>query len=188
MSHFTKITAQIKDLEALTVAAKKMGFSVAQNANCRYYYGAQKRDFVIKLPGAYDMAANKDGDHYTLEADFYGSHVSRYVGQNGSLLMQKYAAEKARIEAFKNGLGVTEKTENDLITLTMTDPDTGGQITVECSPDGETHVRTSGFQGQGCMKFRNIEEALGVTEKLTHTDEFYLPEKETAVEFVHTDY
>ena len=141
MSHFTKITAQIKDMEALTAAAKKMGFSVKQNANCRYFHGEEKREFVIKLPGSYDVAATKEGDHYTLEADFYGSHVSKYVGSNGSLLVQKYAAEKARIEAFKNGLGVTEKSENDLITLTMTDPDSGGQITVECRPDGETQVR-----------------------------------------------
>jgi len=188
MSHFTKITAQIKDLEALTVAAKKMGFSVAQNANCRYYFGAEKREFVIKLPGAYDVAVTKEDDHYTLEADFYGSHVSTYVGHEGGLLMQKYAAEKAKIEAFKNGLGVTEKTVNDLLMLTMTDPDSGGQIIVECSTDGETQVRTSGFQGQGCMKFRNIEEALGVTEKITHTDEFFVSEPETAVEVVHTYY
>lgn len=188
MSHFTKISTQIKDLETLSVAAEKMGFRVAKNTNCRYYYGVQKREFVIKLPGEYDVAATKEGEYYTLEADFWGNHVSKYVGSNGEMLMQKYAAEKARIEAFKNGLGVTEKSENDLITLTMTDPDSGGQIIVECCPGGETKVKTTGFQGQGCMKFRNIEEALGETEKLTHTDEYYLDEPETAVEAVYTDY
>ncbi len=189
MSHFTKITAQIKDLEALTVAAQKMGFRVAANANCRYYYGTERKDFVIKLPGAYDIAATKSKDFYELEADFYQNHVSRYVGRNGNLLVQKYAVEKARIEAFKRGLSVTEKNEdNGCIEMTMIDPDSGGQISVQCYPGGETEVKTSGFQGQSCMKFRDIEEALGVTESISHTDEFYLAEQERGAEVVHTCY
>lgn len=188
MSHFTKITAEIKDLEALTFAAKKMGFNVQANGMCRYYYGAERKEFVIKLPGQYDVALNKAGDHYDIEADFFQNHVSRYIGQDGNLLMQKYAVEKARIEAFKNGLGVTEKNENGLTTLTLIDPDTGGEIQIDCYPGGKTEVKTSGFQGQGCMKFKNIEESLGEIEKVSHTDEFYLPEPETAVEVVRMDY
>lgn len=185
MSHFTQIATQIKDIEALKKAVQEMGFDVAKDADCRYYFGTQRMDFVIKLPGAYDAALTKTDGSYTLEADFYGKHVSKYLGENGELLMQKYAVEKARIEAFKNGLGVSEKTEGSLITLTMIDPDSGGQITVECCLGGKTQVKTSGFSGQECMKFKKIEEALGESLKFTYTDEFYLLEKNSGLEFAY---
>lgn len=188
MSHFTKISAEIKDFEALSAAAKKMGFSISKNADCRYYYGSERKDVVINLPGKYDIAATNNGERYNLEADFWQDHVSRYVGPNGDLLTQQYAVEKTRIEAFKNGLGVTEETKGNVTTLTLIDPDTGGQIYVDCYPGGKTEVKTTGFSGTSCMKFRNIEESLGVTEKFAHTDEFYLEEPQAAVEEVHTDY
>ena len=188
MSHFTKITAEIKDLEALSVAVRKMGFSISKNADCRYYYGAEKKDIVINLPGKYDIAATESEGHYNLEADFWQDHVSKYVGANGDLLMQQYSVEKTRIEAFKNGLGVTEKSEHGVTTLTLIDPDSGGQIFVDCYPGGRTEVKTTGFQGSSCMRFRSIEQALGATDSFSHTDEFYLAEPETAVEEVHTDY
>lgn len=185
MSHFSRITTKINDLAALNVAVEKMGFRVEQhNSNCR------KREFVIKLPSAYDIAVIKDTKegNYNFEADFYSSFVSRYVGDNCNLLMQKYAAEKAKIEALKNGLIVTEKTENEFITLTMTDPDTGGQIIVNCLTNGETRIKTIGFQGSTCMKIRGIEEVLGTTETLDYTDEFFCSESVSVdeVEVVHT--
>ena len=188
MSHFTKISAVIKDLEALTAAANKMGFEVQRDAKCRYYYGAEKKDFVIKLPGQYDIAATVTDGTYQLEADFYNGYVSRYVGNNGDKLMQQYTVEKAKIEAFQRGLSVTEEEKGNTIILTLTDQDTGGQIVIECYPGGNSQVKTQGFQGQGCMKFRELEEALGHTDTITPTDEMYLPETDTAVEVVGNTY
>ena len=188
MSHFTKISAQIKDLEALKAAANKMGFEVQRDAQCRYFYGTQNKDFVIKLPGQYDMAVTGAEGSYQLEADFFNGYVSRYVGQNGDTLMQHYTAEKAKIEAFQRGLSVTEEEKDNTIILTLTDQDTGGQIIIECYPGGNSQVKTQGFQGQGCMKFRELEEALGHTDTITPTDEMYLPETDTAVEVVGNSY
>lgn len=184
MSHFTTISSEIKDLEALTEAAKKMGFEVERDAQCRYYSGTQRKDFVIKLPGCYDIAATEKNGTYKLEADFFAGHVSKYVGNDCSKLLQQYTVEKAKIEAFQKGLNVTEEEKGNTIILTLTDQDTGGQIVIECYPGGDSQVKTQGFAGQSCMKFRDIEEALGHTEKITPTDEIYLPETDTAVEVV----
>lgn len=189
MSHFTKLTTTIKDLEVLSQAAQKMGFRVTRNAPCRYYSGSKEKDFVINLPGKFDLAVAKSGDNYALEADWWGGHVANYVGQGGSRLMQRYAVEKAKIEAYKKGLAVTETQKNDSISLIMIDYESGGQITVECDPNGETQVRTSGFQGETCMKFRDLEEALGVTESISFTDEYYASECESATNaYAYADY
>ena len=179
MSHFSKVKSEIKDLEALEEAARKMGFQVARNAPCRYYYGSRRKDFVIKLPGSYDVAITKsEGDSYAIEADFFAGHVAKYVGKNGDLLLQQYAIEKVKIEAFQKGLTVEETQEGNATLLKLTDNETGGQIIIACHPGGNTEVRTTGFQGEGCMKFRSIEESLGNIEKLSYTDEYYLPEQQ----------
>lgn len=187
MSHFTKLTAEIKDLEVLTSAVQKMGFSIAQNADCRYFYGKEKRDFVIKLPGRYDVAVNRENSNkYSLEADFFAGEVSKYLGSNCNILMQQYSAEKVKIEAFQRGLNVTEESTLESTKLTLTDQETGGQIFVTCYLGGKTEIKTAGFQGQSCMKFKEIEEALGSIESTTLTDEFYMKEKETGVETIKT--
>ncbi len=186
MSHFTKINAQVKDLEILKIAAKKMGLDVKSNEHCRYYSGSQIRDAVVVLPGAYDVGLTQNEDHYDIDADFYNGHVEKYVGPKCGDLLKNYAAEKARIEAFSLGLGVTEEVCNNEIVLTMTDSETGGQIKVECQSNGNVKVQTSGFSGQGCMKFKSLEEALGVTQSISYTEEFYAAETEKTAECLYT--
>ena len=186
MSHFTKITAEIKDLEALRSATEKMGFTLVANAPCRYYSGAPIKDYVIKLPGKYDIAINEKNGTFNLEADFWKGYVSTYVGNNGCNLLKQYSIEKAKIEAFQRGLTVTEEEDGENTILTLTDQESGGQIFITCKPGGDTEVKTSGFQGQSCMQFRDIELALGATEDIQHTADFYLPDKETAVETINT--
>ena len=115
MSHFSKISAKICDNEALEAATTKMGFHLVPGGNCRYFYGSKKADLVIRLPGKYDLALNREGDAYSVQADLYNGQVEQYVGKNAGLLTQRYAAEKARIEAFKHSLAVTEENEGSNI-------------------------------------------------------------------------
>ena len=76
MSHFTRITAEIKDLEALKRAAANLNLSLVSNTSCRYYYGSEYREYVIKLPGQYDVAVEERGKGvYDWGADFYGGQV-----------------------------------------------------------------------------------------------------------------
>lgn len=176
MSHFSKINAKVSDEEALRTATTNMGLSLIPNGMCRYYYGTEKADMVVKLPGKYDVALKREGDSYSMKADLYSGEVEKYVGPNAGLLMQRYAAEKARIEAFKKVLAVTESNEGDDIVLTLTDFETGGQIKIVCHIGGKIDIKTSGFPGQSCMKFQDLESALGNREEFYTTMEMYEPE------------
>lgn len=186
MSHFSKITAELKDLEVLRKAVSSMGFQLEENADCRYYYGTKHSDYVIKLPGKYDIAVSKEGDTFSLEADLWGNHVAEHVGTGAHLLIENYTIEKIRTEACKENLSIlsTEKQGENTV-LKIVDPETGGQIEAVCSPDGEIAWQTSGFAGTGCMKFQNLEKSLGTVQKTIYTSEYYAEEKQTGIEQVN---
>lgn len=185
MSHFSKITAQIKDLKALKDAAESMGFTLLEDANCRYYYGEEHSDYVIKLPGSYDIAVTKQGDTFSMAADFYGRNVSSYVGQGAQLLIQQYAIQKIKNEVARMNLSILEMgKQGNNTTMKIVDPETGGVIKAVCSEEGEISFETSGFAGTGCMRFTELEESLGVVQKRTLTSEYYAPEPETGIERV----
>ena len=176
MSHFSKIKAQITDEEALRNATQKLGFALVENGACRGYYGTIRADLLVKLPGRYDVALMKAGTHYNISADFFGGYVERYVGPNAGILIQQYSAEKVRIEAYKKSLAVTEERDGTDIILTLTDTDTGGQVIAICHEGGGIEVRTQGFPGESCMKFEDLENALGSLEERKATMEMYQEE------------
>ena len=186
MSHFSKINALISDEEALKAATAKMGFSLIPSGRCRYYYGSQKADMVIKLPGMYDVALNKKDGIYSMSADLYSNQVEQYIGSDAGLLMQEYSAEKVRIEAFKRSLAVTSAKSDSDIVLTLTDIDTGGQINVVCHLGGKIDLNTSGFPGETCMKFQDLESALGHREEFSPTMEMYMEKPADATESIYT--
>lgn len=186
MSHFSKIATEIKDEEALRKATQKMGLHLIPNGQCRYYYGTSRVDILLKLPGKYDLGLTKEGDHFNITADFFGGHVAKYVGANAGLLTQSYAVEKTKIEAFKRSLAVTEKKEANDVILTLTEPETGGQVIVTCHEGGKIDVKTQGFAGQSCMKFKELEESLGSLESQKATMEMYEAEPINSTEYVRT--
>ncbi len=170
MSHFTRITAEIKDLEALKRAAANLNLSLVSNTSCRYYYGSEYREHVIKLPGQYDVAVEERGNGvYDLDADFYGGHVERYIGPRGSNLMRQYAIEKLKIEAKKNGYNVYESGSN----IKLIEKKSGGKAVINFDSEGKIKVETSGFKGKSCMNFGIIEKALGKVDSIKKKPEFY---------------
>ena len=170
MSHFSTVKTEITDLEALEKAVSAMGLRLESNTTCRYYYGAEFREHVIKLPGRYDVAVESKGNGtYDLNADFYGGHVEKVIGPKGDVLLKQYAIEKLRIEAKKRGYKVFDK-ENG---LKIMDPKTTGKAEVTCLPDGKFEIKTSGFKGKSCMKFEAIEKALGRIDSTKKTAEYY---------------
>lgn len=186
MSHFTKINAVISDEEALRAATSKMGFPLVTNGDCRHYYGVKKADMVIKLPGKYDVALTQEKGAYTVSADLFANQVEEYIGKDAGLLMQRYSAEKVQIEAFKRSLAVTSTTRDGDIVLTLTDTDTGGQINVVCHIGGKIDLNTTGFPGETCMKFQDLESALGHREEFSPTMEMYMEKPLDATESVYT--
>lgn len=175
MSHFTKITAEIKDLEALRLAAANMNLSLESNSYCRYYYGSEPREHVIKLPGRYDVAIEAAGNGtYDIDADFYEGHVEKYIGPQGSELLRQYSIEKLKIEAKKNGYKVYEAGDGK---LKLMDKKSGGKAIVSIGSDGKINVETSGFKGTSCMNFGIIEKALGHIDDIKKKPEYYQANK-----------
>lgn len=175
MSHFSKVDTQINDLKALEDAAKKMGFSMERNSDCRYYYGSERKDIVIKLPTRYDVSVERNSSGtYSLNADFFGGYVASCIGRNGNSLLQQYAVEKVKTEAKKKGYSVVQK---EKCKLKITDTKTGGQVNVEFDEEGKATFNASGFKGKSCMNFESIEKALGTVTDHKKKSEYY--QKET---------
>ena len=115
MSHFTEITTQIKDIEALRLACQELGLNLLQNAEARGYYDNKtKGDYVIQLKGPYDIALNKQADGtFGITSDLWNGHVEKEVGQKYGKLLQLYGVHKATMEARKKGLSVLRRQKQD---------------------------------------------------------------------------
>jgi hypothetical protein len=121
MSHFTTIRTQIRDTEALRAACSELGLQLLQNSDARgYYTQTTKGDYVIRLKGPYDIAANRQSDGtFGLTTDWFAGHVEAEVGPNFGKLTQLYAVNKATAEARKKGWTVQRKQVGDNIKLTI---------------------------------------------------------------------
>ncbi len=181
MSHFSAIDCRIVDLDALKAAVEYLGLTLVENAECRHYYGVQHKELVIVLPGKYDAALEHRSDgSYTLTADWYGGHVAKSIGEKGSLLAQRYAVEKAIIEARRHGFFVAERQKERDILLTVRDTD-GASLKVWCQPDGNMVCQPDGIFGEGCMKFLDYEKALGFVMEHHKTGSYYVKDDHNTV-------
>jgi hypothetical protein len=185
MSHFTQINTEIRDFDALRTAVVRCGGELVENAECRWYSGTRQFQLVVRLPGRYDAALERQSDEsYRLTADWYGGHVARYLGRNGDILLQLYAAEKAKLEGRRRGFSVTERQEGDAVLITLRDP-AGGALKVWCYPGGRTVCQPDGIRGESCMKFFDIEKALGAVEEHRRTGDYYTKDDPQVVQLGH---
>ena len=115
MSHFTTIKTQIRDVEALRMAVKELGLTLAENASARGYASNEtKGDYVIRLKGPYDVALNKtEGGAYGLTTDWWDGHVEKEMGANFGRLLQLYGVHKTMIESRKRGRLVRRQAQQD---------------------------------------------------------------------------
>ena len=115
MSHFTTIQTQIKDINALRAACHEMGFLLLRDAEARGYgRNLGHGEYVIRLNGPYDIAANRGEDgNYGLTTDWWRGHVEKEVGQKYGRLLQHYGVHKTMREARKRGFTVKRQMQDD---------------------------------------------------------------------------
>ena len=115
MSHFTTIETQIRDIAALKAACAELGVGLEAGAEARGYGRRQVRgDYVVRLKGPYDIAADRMPDGgYRLTTDWWSGHVEKEVGKNYGRLLQLYGVHKTMREAAKKQLRVTRRQETD---------------------------------------------------------------------------
>lgn len=129
MSHVAKIEVEIKDLEALAAAAKRLGGALVEQSTYAWY-GTSVGDYplpegfkaedlgkcerAIRFPDAqYEVGVvrRRDGrPGYTLLWDFwYGGYgLTKAIGAKGERLSQSYGVEAATRAARRQGYTVTE--------------------------------------------------------------------------------
>jgi hypothetical protein len=173
MSHIAGIKTKVKDPVVLAQAAAALGLKVKPDGMCRWYGGEKKMDLVFALPGPFDVGfvRQKDGT-FSLQADFWGGHVERAIGEKGGKLLQLYAVLKARQQGVLMGFTASESRSGDEIHLVLRRGD-GAVVTVVCRPDGSVQVHVSGMPGRTCLELRPFEEALGEVGLFQPTAEFY---------------
>jgi hypothetical protein len=122
MSHFTSITTQIKDINALRDACLELDLELLENAEARGIGTQQHGDFVIRLKGPCDIAVLRQADGaYALSSDAWGKHVEKALGPNYGRLLQSYAVHKATRQARKRGLMVHRTAlSGGVVKLTLT--------------------------------------------------------------------
>jgi len=97
MSHVTTIKTEIKDLDCLKNACKAIGLQFQENQKTHRFYSNQtgKCDHAISVPNnkeAYEIGVVKDGDKFSLNADFWngGYGLEKIAGRNCSNLVDEY--------------------------------------------------------------------------------------------------
>lgn len=123
MSHFTDINLEVRDEAALRAACAELGFTIQNNAEARGYASNSHRgEMVIRLPGPYDIAVNKNANGtYNFTADLYQGHVEKAVGKKYGTLSMLTGVHAATIASRKKGLAVQRITKpNGGIRLSVT--------------------------------------------------------------------
>lgn len=109
MSHVVQIQTRVQDPAALAVACQRLGLGEPVQGTARLYSG-EATGLLVQLPG-WQYPAVIDTPTGTIKYDnFEGrwgdrSHLDR--------LLQMYAVEKAKLEARKKGLFVSEQVIRD---------------------------------------------------------------------------
>ena len=113
MSHFTRVTTQLRDMVILQQALEQLGYDVASAGPIRGYGGQQvNADLVIDTGSSYDIGFLQEDDQIELIADFWGLKVDREKFLNQ--VTQRYAyltvVEQAQAQGWST---LTEEVEPD---------------------------------------------------------------------------
>jgi hypothetical protein len=111
MSHISKIELEVKDLQVLKQACRRLGLEFMKNKKNFNWFGKEGHcDHAIKIPGAnYEVGVVKKGGCFELLCDYFDRNIEMKIGSKGGLLNQAYAVEKAKTEARRKGYSVIEK-------------------------------------------------------------------------------
>ena len=111
MSHISKIELEVRDIQVLGNACKRLGLELLKGQKTFKWYGKEAEcDHAIRVPGAnYEIGVVKNGSLYELNCDYYDPNIEKTIGRQGGILKQAYAVEKAKVEARKKGYSVVER-------------------------------------------------------------------------------
>ena len=174
MSHLVEIKTEVRDLDAVRAACRRLGLAEPVQETVELY-SDQVTGLAVRLPGwRYPIVL----DTAKAEARFdnFGGRWGRQQELDGFL--QMYAVEKAKIESRKTG-ALGDRASPGRRLDQADDPSLRRRnmmriIEIIVSPTGETKIETKGFAGSTCRDAsRFIEEALGQRTGEQLTAEFH---------------
>ena len=116
MSHIVTIQTEIRDGAAVAAACQRLGLPPPREGTTRLFSG-EATGLIVELPGwRYPLVCELSTG--TLKLDNFGGQWGEQIALDHFL--QRYACEKARIEACRRGHSVTEqRLSNGSIKLTI---------------------------------------------------------------------
>ena len=143
MSHVATIKAEIKSLNTLKKACKKLNLEFIENQKTYKWFGKHVGDYpipegftindmgrcehAIKVPGAkYEIGVVKDPlnpKNYKLIWDFWDRNLPKILGKDAWKLTQRYELEQGKEAAKKKGWIPKEVVMEDRIRLEIEIPD-----------------------------------------------------------------
>lgn len=137
MSHIDIIKCEIKSLQALKLACKRINCTFKENQKTYHWYGQHIGDYpipegltindmgkcihAIEVPGSkYDVGVIKDpvnSQNYKLIWDFWkGGNLIKILGNDASLLVSAYEAEQAKLTAtYQNRIFTEKENEKEIL-------------------------------------------------------------------------
>jgi hypothetical protein len=122
MSHLTTVKTQIKDMIAAADAAKELGCQFTKGGRVRYYYSTSDADYVLHLPGKYDLGFKKESDgtysfvcdNELLSGSFGRNDASRvHLGEDAQRFRQSYASHVVQRAARRKGVSAFATKRDD---------------------------------------------------------------------------
>jgi hypothetical protein len=105
VSHIVTIQAEVRDPRAVAAACRRLGLPEPVHGTAQLFEG-QAAGLLVRLPDwLYPVVC--DTASGTVHYDNYGSRWGKQ--EHHDRLLQAYAVERARIEALKAGLSVSER-------------------------------------------------------------------------------
>jgi len=109
LSHIVKIQTKIRDTTAVNAACSRLGIPAARTGKA-CIYGTNYEGTVVQLPG-WQYPIVIDPTTGEVKYDNYGGAWGKQ--EELDKFLQRYAAEKAKAEARKKGMSVTEEQMTD---------------------------------------------------------------------------
>ncbi len=138
MSHISKIELEIRDLESLKQACKKLGFQFMENQKHYTWYGKWvgnqplpdgiseedlgKCKHAIHVPAAvFEIGVvQRDNAYILLWDSWIGGGLQKQIGKDAGILRQAYAIASVKKESRRKGYRITEKRMKKGVRLSLT--------------------------------------------------------------------
>jgi hypothetical protein len=128
VSHLTQSPIQIKDIEALRVAAASFGATMEAAKTFASYERNQACEYAIKLPGVrYQVGVRKDASgHYTLHHDPFSADWGPRAEDkhDGGKLVEKFGSGLGKLsQAYSRAVVMKQASQKGWMVQTKTLPD-----------------------------------------------------------------